>query len=158
MRLRWCLTPGNMPEAIPTELAAHIRRKREQVDSFLAKAAPRRRKLLNLTIVGGTLAAALTAAPAVGGQAFTTWLTAALGLTSPAWRMLCAAAAVCSVVSTVATQFLKSHNIEERVTRAQSVRAKLEVLEIGIATGQLNASQATTEFMRCVEESAFLDG
>jgi MFS family permease len=147
-----------MPDAIPSELVAHIRQKRQQVDSFLAKALPQKKRLLNVTILGGTLAAALTVAPAVGGQAFTSWMTNALGLTSPAWRLLCGLAAVCSVLSTVATQFLKSHNLEERVTRALSCRAKLEVLEIGMATGQLSPSQATTEYMRCVEESAFLDG
>jgi hypothetical protein len=146
-----------MAEAVPGELVAHIRRKRLQVESFLAKAGPRRRRLLNITIVGGTLAAALTVGPAVGGQAFTSWLTATLGLTSPAWRLLCGIAAVCSLLSTVATQFLKSHNLEERVARALSCRAKLEVLEIGMTTGQLTPAQATSEYIRCVEESAFLD-
>ena len=146
-----------MAETIPGELVARIQQKRQQVESFLAKAAPQRRRLQNTTIVGGTLAAALTVAPAVGGQAFTSWLTASLGLTSPAWRLLCGVAAVCSVLSTMATQFLTSNNLEERVTRAQSCRAKLEVLEIGMATGQLTAAQATSEYLRCVEESAFLD-
>ena len=146
-----------MPDTVPTELVSLIRQKRQRVESFLAKAVPRRRRLLNLTIVGGTLAAALTAAPAVGGQPFTAWLTGVMGLTSPSWRMLCAAAAVCSVMSTLATQLLKSHNLEERVTRAQACRAKLEVLEIGIAAGQINGGQATTEYLACVEQTAFLD-
>lgn len=146
-----------MDEAVPGELLAHIKEKRRRVEAFLAAAGPKRRRLLNLTIVGGTLAAAFTAAPAVGGQAFTTWLTTALGLSSPSWRMLCGVAAVCSVASTLATQVLKSHHLEEHVSRAQSCRAKLEVLEIGIAAGQLSPSQATSEYIRCVEETAFID-
>lgn len=148
----------DVPDAVPQELVAHIRQKRQHVETFVARALPRKRRLLNVTIVGGTLAAALTAAPAVGGQPFTAWLTGLLGLSSPSWRLLCGAASVCSVLATLATQLLKSHNLEERVTRALGCRAKLEVLEIGIATGQLDAAQATTEYMRCVEESAFLDG
>jgi hypothetical protein len=146
-----------MSELVPAELVSHIKQKRERVDAFIAHAVPRKRRLLNLTIVAGVLAAALTAAPAAGGQAFTAWLTGALGLSSPSWRLLCGAASVCSVLSTLATQLLKSNRLEERVSRALSCRAKLEVLEIGIATGQVNASQATAEYMRCAEEAALLD-
>ena len=139
------------------DLVARIRQTRSDFDAFLATARPRKRRLLNATIVGGTLAAALTAAPAVAGESFTTWLTGVLGLASPSWRLLCAAASVCSVMATVATQLLKSHNVEEQVTRAQGCRAKLEVLEIGLAMGQLDVRQATTEYLKCVEDGALLD-
>jgi hypothetical protein len=139
------------------ELMSRIRQKRTQLETFLSAARPRKRRLLNTTIIGGSLAAALTAAPAVGGQSFTTWLTGVLGFTSPSWRILCGAASVCSVMATVATQLLKSHNIEEYVTRAQGCRAKLEVLEIGLTMGQLDMRQAATEYLKCVEDSAFLE-
>jgi hypothetical protein len=146
-----------MADTVPAELVAHIKEKRHKLEAFIARAAPRKRRLLNLTIIGGTFAAALTAAPAVGGAPFTTWLTTVMDLGGPSWRLLCGAASMCSVAATVSTQLLKSHNLEERVTRALTCRAKLEVLEIGIATGQVNASQATTEFLRCAEEAALLD-
>jgi len=139
------------------DLLTRIQDKRRQVDSFVGAALPRKRRLLNVTIFGGTLAAAFTAGPAAGGASFTGWLTSTLGLSSPAWQILCGAAAACSVAATVSTQLLKSQHIEEHVTRAQSCRAKLEVLEIGLTTGQLESAQATTEFIRCVEEVSFLD-
>jgi hypothetical protein len=139
------------------QILQRVREKRLQLERFLAAARPRKRRLTNITIVAGSIAAALTAAPALGGQSFTAWLTGALGLTSPSWRLLCGAAAICSVMATVATQLLKSHNIEEHVTRAQGCRAKLEVLEIGLATGQLDVRQATAEYLKCVEETAFLE-
>lgn len=139
------------------DIISRIRQKRLDLETFLSQARPRKRRLINITIVGGSIAAALTAAPALGGQSFTAWLTAALGLTSPSWRLLCGAASVCSIAATVATQLLKSHNIEEHVTRAQGCRAKLEVLEVGLATGQLDTRQATTEYLKCVEDAAFLD-
>lgn len=140
------------------ELAGRIRQKRAELDAFLSAARPRKRRLLNTTIVGGTLAAALTAGPAVGGASFTAWLTMALGLTSPSWRLLCAAASVSSIMATVATQLLKSHNIEEHVARAVGCRAKLEALDLGLALGQLDLRQATTEYLKCVEDAAFLEG
>lgn len=147
-----------MSSTEPTqEIMTRIRDKRLQLERFLSAARPRKRRLINTTIVGGSIAAVLTAAPALGGQPLTAWLTGALGLTSPSWRILCAAASVCSVTATVATQLLKSHNMEEHVTRAQGCRAKLEVLEVGLALGQLDIRQATTEYLKCVEDAAFLE-
>ena len=146
-----------MSSTEPTqEILTRIRDKRLQLERFLSAARPRKGRLINTTIVGGSIAAVLTAAPALGGQPLTAWLTGALGLTSPSWRILCAAASVCSVTATVATQLLKSHNMEEHVTRAQGCRAKLEVLEVGLALGQLDMRQATTEYLKCVEDAAFL--
>jgi hypothetical protein len=150
-----------MSDASPNQdFLNQIRRKRAQIEAFLAVARPRKRRLLNTTIVGGSLAAVLTAGPAIGGSSFTAALTAAFGLnpaSSPSWRLLCAAASICSIMATVATQLLKSHNIEEHVTRAQGCRAKLEVLEVGLTVGQLNQQQATAEYLKCVEEASFLE-
>jgi hypothetical protein len=145
------------PTNVRDDLLARIREKRQQVQVFVGGALPRKRRLLNITIFGGTLAAAFTAGPAAGGASFTAWLTSTFGLTSPSWQLLCGAAAACSVAATVSTQLLKSQNIEEHVARAQSCRAKLEVLEVGLTTGHLDTSQATSEFIRCVEEVSFLD-
>jgi hypothetical protein len=142
---------------IPIDLRNRIAEKRRQLEAFIAKAQPKKRRLLNLTIVAGTLAAALTAAPAAGGATFTAWLTQTFGLSSPSWQILCGIASACSLTATVSTQLLKSNHVEEYVTRAQSCRAKLEVLEIGLATGELDSSRATSEFIRCVEEASFLE-
>jgi MFS family permease len=139
------------------ELASRIRQKREQVERFLAASRPRKRRLLNTTILGGSLAAALTAAPAIGGQSLTGWLTGTLGLSSPSWRLLCAAASVCSVTATVATQLLKSQNIEEHVAKAEGSRAKLEALEVALTMRQIEVPQATTEYLRCVEDAPFIE-
>jgi MFS family permease len=147
-----------MTNATSNDLLRQIREKRAQVQSFIGQAVPRKRRLLNLTIVGGMLAAALTTAPAVGGVTFTSWATKTFGLVAPAWQVLCAGAAACSVMATVATQLLKSQNLEERVTRAQGCRAKLEVLDVGLSIGHLEVGQATTEYLRCLEEATFLEG
>jgi hypothetical protein len=139
------------------ELLARVVEKRRQVEQYVAASQPRRRRLLNVTIVGGTAAAALTAGPAAGGASFTAWLTSTFGLTSPAWQILCGAATFCSVAATVATQVARSQNLDEHITRAQGCRAKLEAVEIGLRTGHIDVPQATTEFLKCVEESSFLD-
>jgi hypothetical protein len=146
-----------MNEVLPNdELANRIRETRARVDAFLSSAAPRKRRLLNTTIVSGSLAAALTAAPAVAGQSFTAWLTMVLNLGAPSWRILCAAASICSVTATVATQLLKSNNVEANVARAQGCLAKLEALEAGLTLGQLDARQVAAEYLKCVEDAAVL--
>ena len=139
------------------DILGRIRAKRAEVERFLSAAVPRKRRLLNTTIVGGSLAAALTVGPAVGGQSFTAWLTMAMGLTSPSWRLLCGAASAASIMATIATQLLKSNNLEQNIGRAQSARAKLEVLETSLTLGQLDTRQAVAEFLKCVEDAAFLD-
>jgi MFS family permease len=146
-----------MADTISSDLMDRIHDKRRQLDTFIAAAVPRKRRLLNTTIVGGTLAATMTAAPAIGGAPFTSWLTMLLGASSPSWRILCGLASIASLMATIATQLLKSNNLDERVTRALACRAKLEVIETGLVTGAMAQAAATTEFMRCVEEAAFLD-
>jgi uncharacterized membrane protein YozB (DUF420 family) len=90
--------------------------------------------LINLAIVAGALATVLTASPALGGLSFSDWLNETFGFTSPAWQVLCAGAAICSLAAAISTQMLKSHNIEEHVARAEAVRAKLEALDLGRIT------------------------
>ena len=138
------------------ELRTLIAEKRRELDSFVASVAPRKRRLLNVTIWGGTLAAALTAGPAAGGQSFTAWLTSTLGLSGPSWRLLCAAAFVSSVAATVATQLLKSHNLEDRTTRALTARARLEALDVGLSLGRYSREEATDQYLKSLEDIALL--
>jgi MFS family permease len=146
-----------VPQTAPvSEVLNRIRAKRAQIERFLARAQPRKRRLLNTTIVGGTLAAALTAGPAVGGQTFTAWLTQIAGLQSPSWRLLCAGAAISSLLAAVATQMLKSTHLEEHVARAQTCRARLEVLDVALLMQHIDVSQATGEYLKCVEDAALL--
>ena len=146
-------TPDTSADYLLTQIAA----KRAQVERFIGVSAPRKRRLVNTAIVAGTCAAALTTGPALGGATFTAWLTKSFGLTSPAWQLLCGAAALCSMSATVATQLLKSQNVEENMARAQSCRAKLDVLDVGLRTGQIDGPRATSEYMRCLEDAAPLN-
>src|SRR3982750_1548397 len=132
------------------DLLGQIRTKRAVVDAIVAAMLPRKRRLLNVSIIGGALAAVLTTGPAVGGQPFVAWVKQVFALDAPGWRVLCGAAALCSLAATVSTQLLKSHNLEERVFRGQSCRAKLEALDVGLATGQIDLPHATTAFMQCL--------
>ncbi|MEU5264139.1 hypothetical protein [Amycolatopsis sp. NPDC021455] len=139
-----------------TVLAAWIGAKRGELDTYLARATSRRRRLLNLTVITGTLAATLTAAPALGGKPVADWLTATLGLTSPAWRLLCAAAMLCSLTATITTQLMKSHAVDEHVSRAQAARAGLEMLEVRLSARKIEYADAAEDCLACVKDTSFV--
>jgi ribosomal protein L17 len=61
------------------------------------------------------------------------------------------------LTATIATQLLKSNDIEQNIGRAQSARAKLEVLETSLTLGQIDSRQAVAEFLKCVDDASFLD-
>jgi hypothetical protein len=136
--------------------AALIKGTQDKVAKYLVKERARQRWLLNLAILAGAFSTALTASPALGGLAFSDWLDDTFGLTSPAWQILCAGAAICSLAAAIATQMLKSHNVDERVVRAEGVKARLEVLDVGRITGQLTPQQVATEYAACVQQASFI--
>jgi len=135
------------------ELVAH---EQQRINHFLVSRLPRKARLLNVSILGGAAAAVLSAWLAVGGPSLNSWLTSTVGLTIPAWQLLCGAAALCSVTATVATQLLRSQNLESQINCAQRCKAKLEMIHVGLAMGQLETAQAKSEFMAYVEEAALL--
>lgn len=140
----------------PADLLTAVREAREHTDAYLLSTCSRRRLLLNTALVAGVLAAFLTAAPAFGGKSFADWLTSIWGLSSPAWQLLCAGAAACSLASTIATQLMKSHNLDERISNAQTVRVQLETLEIRIGLNTIGHAEAVTELIKCLENAAFM--
>jgi hypothetical protein len=146
----------NRPFADPVDLLVTIRERRERTHAYLRSAGSRQRLLINITLVAGAVATFLTAAPAFGGQSFATWLTGAFGLSSPAWQLLCAAAALCSLATMIATQMLKSHRLDEQVAAAQTVLARLETLEIRAGLRQIGPVETVAELVKCVEDAAFV--
>jgi hypothetical protein len=139
------------------DLLDRVRSKRAEVDKYLAFNSRRRCLLVNLVIIAGALAALLTAPPAVGGKTFTDWLQQVFHSTAPAWQFLCLFACLASLVSVVAIQIQKSNNYEEHIVRAQGLRAALEVLEVSITCGSLTSDKATSQFLKCLEDSSFME-
>jgi hypothetical protein len=68
-------------------------------------------------------------------------------LPSPSWRILCAFAAVCSLIAAVATQLHASNNYEEHIGRAQEIKVSLEMLEVAITLNHLNHHESTSQYL-----------
>ena len=81
------------------------------------------------------------------------WLTETFELSSDAWRISCALAAVCALTATVATQLHTSKNYEEHIARAQEIKATLEMLEVAITLNHLNQHEATGEYLKIIKNS-----
>jgi hypothetical protein len=149
--------PSNGENEALGMLERRVLAKRDGVDRYLAAAYRHRGRLVQVTIIAGSVAAALTAAPALGGKPLADWLTAAFGLSTPAWRILCLAAMMCSLAATIATQVHKSNNYEEHIARAQGVRAALEALDFRIVSGHVSQREATNQYLKCIQDASFID-
>ena len=138
-------------------LLGDVKAKRRELKGHIARIYPRKERLSKLAILGGSLATVLTAGPAMGGKSFATWLSAAFGLNAPAWQLLCAGAAASAAIATIATQLLKSDDLELKLMKAQAWAAKLEVLATVIELGEIEPGRAFAEYTKCVEDTAFTE-
>jgi hypothetical protein len=105
---------------------------------------PRNRRRANVTLTLSSLAAVLTAAPAVGGDSFTAAVQKAFGLSSDTyvWRTLCLGALLVSAGAAVMTSVGKSHDNTEQISAAQAARAELDGLRTLLEFGQLPPGDA----------------
>ena len=71
-------------------------------------------------------------------------------------QLLCTFAALCSLAAAISTQLLKSQNLEEHISKAENVRARLEIVDIGRVTGTLTPEQVAAEYTACVALVSFI--
>jgi hypothetical protein len=138
-------------------LIPRVMAKRVDVERYLRAVSARHHRLMTVTIIAAAVATLLTASAAFGGKPFADWLTASFALSTPSWRILCAVAAVCSLTAAVASQLQTSKNYSEHIARAQKAKASLEMLEVAIALNHLNHHQATTEYLKIIETTSFIE-
>jgi hypothetical protein len=150
------LAPQNRNDSPASDVSMWVEGRRVEIGDYLERMQARQRRALNVAIVAGACASVLTASAAIGGQRLANWLTLTFGLSPPAWQVLCAVATVCSLAAAIATQLLKSHNVDERIARAQTARAKLDIIRFGLATGHLSEADAAAEYNASIELSSFI--
>ena len=140
-------------------LQQRITEKQRQVGEYIRSAEPRSGTLQILSAIMAGLAGLLTAGPAIGGPSLTRSLTEAFGTSpeaAPSWRLLCAAATVCSFVSTTALSIYRTQDIANRLGKAQAAKARLESLETFLDTTSLPVDKAVDEYTRVVQDVSFV--
>jgi hypothetical protein len=137
-------------------LLSRMQEKRNEVVRFIHATDRRSRRLTNIAIICGAVAAALTAGPALGGKSVNAWLSEAFGTELPAWQLLCFGAMVCSVAATIATNLSKSHEVSSKLMLAQTCNAKLEGLQSQTELKSVDVKQASDEFAKLLTEIPFV--
>jgi len=141
------------------DLLERIDARRESIDAYLRVARPRGTRLINVAIVSSALAAALTAGPALGGEAFSTNVADGLSLRSDStvWRVLCLLALVMSVVAAIATNLGRSHHVADRITAAEATNAELEGLQTLLEFGQVPVGDAAKLYQQYLTRIPWVD-
>ena len=151
------LTPAAADDNAGNGLISRVLAKRAEVEQYLRAVGARHHRLITVTIIAAAIATLLTASAAFGGKPLVDWLNETLALSTPSWRILCAIAALCSLTAAVATQLHTSKNYVQHIARAQDVKTRLEMLDVAIALNHLNQHEATSEYLKIVENTSFIE-
>ena len=148
---------GDEPD-LRRELLGQIEERRESIRTFVHQGRLRRNRLLNISIISTSLAAVLTAGPALGGQKFTDAVQTglSLGTDSIVWRVLCLGALVVSVVAAISTNLSKSGDVSGQLNAAEACNAELEGLETLVRFGQVPVDDAVTRYQQSVLKIPFV--
>ena len=136
-------------------LLKRIKDRRRSIKSFLSSLEPAGTRLTNFNIICGAIATVLTATPAIGGKT----MMDALGSSDPnslTWRIPFATAALFSLLSTIAANLYKSHEIATRLGKAQACDAKLEGLETLLELEQITLKDSATQYTQYISEIPFV--
>jgi hypothetical protein len=139
-----------------TALMTRIQDKRSEVARYIQATDSRNKRLTNVAIICGTVAAALTAGPALGGKSLNNWFSDVSQMQLPIWQLLCFAAMVCSVCATIATNMSKSYDVTAKLMQAQVCNAKLEGLQSQTELKSLDVKQASDQFAKLLTEVSFV--
>ncbi len=140
------------------ELLKRITSRRASINAFVHDLRPRGARLTNVSIVSSSLAAALTAGPALGGESFANVLGQSFSLArnSLVWQGLCLGAMVVSVVAAISTNMNKSQETTVRLSTAEACSAELEGLQTLIEFGQLSVQDAVKLYQQYVAKIPFV--
>ena len=144
----------NSPEAI-ANLMAKIRDKRLSIQSYIQTVEPRGNRLTTFNIICGAIATLLAALPAIGGQTVLDVFGDA-GSNPALWRPLFGLVALFSLLSTIAANLYKSHDIASRLAKAQTCNVKLEGLATLLELGLKEPKEAATQYAEYLNEVPFV--
>lgn len=136
-------------------LLKRINDRRRSIQLFVNNVEPKGVMLTNVNIVCSAIATFLTAAPAIGGKS----LMDAIGASSPnsiLWRIFFGAAALLSLMSVIAANLYKSHDMASHLRKARACDAKLEGLETLLEVRKIELNDAVTEYIQLLPDIDFI--
>jgi hypothetical protein len=139
-----------------TALMTRIQDKRGDVTKYIQAADRKNKRLTNMAIVCGAVAAAMTAGPALGGKSLSNWFNDMFHTELPIWQLLCFVAMLCSLCATIATNLSKSTDTMTKLVQAQVCNAKLEGLLTQTELQDLDVKQGSEQFAKLITEVSFV--
>jgi len=141
------------------QLRTRIEHRRIDLDEYLRRARPRRNVLNVTSIVCSSLAAAFTAAPAIGGPRAMQAIASEFELESASlvWRPLCVAAFVVALAAAIAANLHRSQDLPGHVSAAEACRAELESLLTMLDFHDLPLSEAAELYEQCMRKVPFVE-
>lgn len=139
-----------------TALMTRIQSKRAEVIKYIQATDRKIKRLTNMAIVCGALAAVMTAGPALGGKTLSNWFNDMFQMELPIWQILCFVAMMCSLCATIATNLSKSSDSMTKLVQAQVCNAKLEGLLTQTELKSLDVSEASDQFAKLLTEVSFV--
>jgi hypothetical protein len=139
----------------PESLLKRIKDRRRSIRTFVKNLEPKGILLTNVNIVCSAIATFLTGLPAILGDT----LLNSIGGSSPnssSWRILCAFAALFSLVSVIVANLYKSHDIASNLNKARACDAKLEGLETLLELNRITLDDAATQYTQFLPDISFI--
>jgi len=137
------------------KLIALVKKRRRDLRGFVDDAQPTGKRLTNVNIIFGALAAVFTITPLIGGKAILDVFGQSTS-GSPAWKWLLGLAACSSLLSTTAAGIYKQRDIAARLVTAETNIAKLTVLETQLELEQSPFAQAVEEYKKVINDTNFI--
>jgi hypothetical protein len=134
-----------------------IHDRRQKYCRYIERMEPVRNRLVNIDILCGAVVVLLTGTSAVGGTSFLD----ALGLTDPgepAWRAIIGIAALLTLLSTIAAQLYKQHQLSSRLEQVQKNAAQLEGLETLLEMRLISPAGAAKQYNKYIGETPYVGG
>src|SRR5688500_9367818 len=97
-------------------LLDEVETRRKGIEQYLAAKRPVSNRLTTISVISSCVAAALAAAPALGGKGFADVVGngLAIGQSDVVWRLLCFAAVAASIAAAISANLSKSSDLAER--------------------------------------------
>ncbi|REL33390.1 hypothetical protein DYD21_11480 [Rhodohalobacter sp. SW132] len=133
-------------------LLKRIKTKRREVADYLNQNEPKQSRYIMISIVAGTLAAALTAGPGFGGSGFIDTASGLFSFGVPVWQVICLLATLLSMSAVISNGLLKSTDLTSKISQVRGCDAKLEGLEIMLDMEQIELKQATSLYTQYLTE------
>lgn len=132
-----------------------VQKRRANILAFVAHIEPKARRLTNVNIVCGGLAAAVTITPVLGEKT----IMEALGDSGPGslvWNLILILAFVLSMISTIAASLYKSRDIAGQLAKAQTTGARLASLEAQLKLEKCEPTQIFEKYKAMSEDIFFV--